>query len=221
MDDNSSSGKPRSLPTIDSLYTGNSDDAGFVLRARNFAEQAIRSLPPGYSYHCFEHTAQVVANATLISTSLNVDRHDQQLLLASAWLHDVGFTSVYHGHEEASCRAANKLLGSEMSAADLAIINATIIATKVPQQPKDLIGQIMCDADLLYLGTDSFEEWSNRLRDEHKNVLGREYSDREWIDINIDFIRDHRYFTAVAKEYSREGIQQNLHQLESLRDRLK
>jgi len=203
------------------LYKDNSRDAPFVRLAEHFATQTIATLSDDYTYHGFEHTAEVVRNARAIASAIKLDDHNFQLLLASAWLHDVGFTSVYKGHEAEGCRIGGELLSVEIGPDDLAVIKAAIMATELPQSPTNLVGQILCDADLFYLGTDTFFKWSTRLRDEYSSVLGCDYTDLEWIDININFLRSHTYFTEFAKEYCNPGCAHNLEQLESLKADLK
>src|SRR5207253_2670700 len=186
---------PRGVPRVDSWYKDSTRDAPFVRHIERFAMQTIGGLSNDYTYHCLEHTAEVVQNARAIASAIQLDEHNFQLLLVSAWLHDVGFTSTYHGHEAESCRIANELLATELPPEDLALVNEAIMATELPQRAPHLVAQILCDADLLYLGTDTFFPWSTRLRDEFQNVLGRDHTDLEWVDININFICEHTYFT--------------------------
>jgi hypothetical protein len=65
---------------------------------------------------------------------------------------------------------------------------------KVPQKPNDILEMIMCDADLDYLGTDSFEEISNNLK---KELMweGKIKTDEQWDLIQIKFLKSHKYFT--------------------------
>ncbi|MFZ4613673.1 MAG: phosphohydrolase, partial [Bacteroidia bacterium] len=69
-----------------------------------------------------------------------------------------------------------------------------ILATKVPQKPNDILEMIMCDADLDYLGTDSFDEISNNLK---KELMweGKIKTDEQWDLIQIKFLQNHKYFT--------------------------
>jgi predicted metal-dependent HD superfamily phosphohydrolase len=214
-------GIPRGVPPVNSWYKDNSREAPFVRRVEQYAMHTIGSLSTDYTYHCLEHTSEVVRYARAIASAVELNEHDFQLLLASAWLHDVGFRSTYSGHESVSYHTASELLSSELSIEDLAIIREAIMATELPQRATHLVAQILCDADLFYLGTNTFFPWSTRLRDEQYNVLGRDHTDLEWVDININFVRAHTYFTDFAKEYCKEGRAYNLLQLESLRADLK
>ena len=74
-----------------------------------------------------------------------------------------------------------------------------IMATKIPQSPKTLLEQIICDADLDYLGRDDFEPISNNL---YKEFLTFKIipEDCIWDHIQIKFFESHRYFTKTTLE---------------------
>ena len=71
------------------------------------------------------------------------------ILETSAWLHDTGFTLSYANHEYFSCLIAKELLpGWDASEQEIELICSLIMVTKVPQSPVNLLGNILCDADL-------------------------------------------------------------------------
>jgi predicted metal-dependent HD superfamily phosphohydrolase len=200
--------------------------AAILRMAEEFARQNIGSLSPNYAYHCLEHTKQVVENARIIADGVRLSypdalsEYDEFLMLVAAWFHDIGFMVVYHGHEAEGCRAARKLLTGILSDEDIQRIEHVIMSTQIPQSAMDMVEHIVCDADLFYLGGNQFSLWSNRLRDEHRAVLGREYTDREWIDFNIGFVESHTYFTEFAKARNDAGRDENLRKLEAMKDAL-
>ena len=46
------------------------------------------------------------------------------------------------------------------------------MATKFPRDPKNLLEQIICDADTYHLGTEEFEEMNKRMLEETKLKKG-------------------------------------------------
>ncbi len=209
---------PKGVPGVeDSSYKDNAQEPSFLRRVESHALEMIGSLSTDYSYHCIEHTAGVVRNARAIAASIKLGRHEFNLLLASAWLHDIGFSETYKGHELVSCRIAEEMLKNDVSEADLDIIKQAIKATELPQRADHIVAQALCDADLLYLGTNMFFPWSDRLREENVSVLGKTFTDIEWIDINASFLSQHRYFTQFAKDYCAEGCEHNLRLLAEMR----
>lgn len=78
------------------------------------------------------------------------------------------------------------------------------MATKIPQQPHNLLEQIICDADLDYLGRDDFYKIGETLRKEflHYSIVN---SDEEWETLQIKFLQNHHYHT-ISSQQLREPI---------------
>ena len=69
-----------------------------------------------------------------------------------------------------------------------------IMATKIPQNPKNQLEKILADADLMYLGTDKFLEIGNTLFEEliaNKKIK----SEVQWNEIQVSFLNAHTYHT--------------------------
>jgi uncharacterized protein len=88
-----------------------------------------------------------------------------------------------------------------------------ILATQMAQQPKNKVEQIICDADLLYLGTANFTEGSNQLREEWANTINKIYTDREWYQLNIQFLKNHRFHLKYSRERFDTGKATNVKKL--------
>src|SRR3954454_16787718 len=114
-------------------------------------------LQSHFYYHNKEHTQYVVNAALQLTTAEQIIEDDLQLLLTAALLHDIGFTETVKNHEEKSCEISRRILPSYgFDAASIDTICELIMVTKLPQQANTPLGQILCDADLYYLGTDHF-----------------------------------------------------------------
>jgi predicted metal-dependent HD superfamily phosphohydrolase len=85
-------------------------------------------------------------------------------------------------------------------AEEITIIVDCILATKVPQKPENLLQQIMCDADLLYLAEANMIERSNLLRREWATILNKTYTDKEWYELNIQFLTSHTFHTKYCRD---------------------
>jgi hypothetical protein len=72
-----------------------------------------------------------------------------------------------------------------------------IRATRIPQAPKNHLEQILCDADLDYLGREDFYEVGKRLYAEMQE-RGLVETEREWNLIQKTFLENHRYHTHYA-----------------------
>jgi len=174
-------------------------------------------LPKERTYHCFEHTRDVYDAAVAIAQHEGINGEDLDLLRTAALFHDSGFILQNLDHEEASCTIVRESLPRfGYNKAQVEYICAMIMATKIPQSPRDKLSRILCDADLDYLGRPDFFHIGGSLFEELKSY-GVLSTEREWNELQLRFIEKHRYFTPTNKR-TREPVKQ-VH-LEQVRKRL-
>jgi uncharacterized membrane-anchored protein YitT (DUF2179 family)/predicted metal-dependent HD superfamily phosphohydrolase len=155
-------------------------------------------LPQHLQYHDVEHTRSVIEITEVIAGAEGVDEEDLLLLRTAALFHDSGFLKRYSDHEEASCViAADTLPKFGYTDEQIKKVNRLIMVTRLPQQPNDKLEQIICDADLHYLGTDRYFETAECLYHEFKNH-GLVKNRREWKKMQVQFLGSHHYFTQTA-----------------------
>lgn len=113
---------------------------------------------PELLYHNIDHTRRVVKNAQQIANHYQLNEHDFFVVTAAAWFHDLGYYSgLRESHEEAGASLATAFLEeNQVDAATIQSVAACIIATHMPQSPKNLLESIVCDADLFHFGTPEF-----------------------------------------------------------------
>ena len=174
-------------------------ESGFLqLKSRIF--RLLRSgLDPRLTYHSTEHTEDVLRQVERIAAAENITDIRQLLLIRIAALfHDTGFLRTYKGHEKESCVIMLATLDTGLfTDAEIDIICGMIMATKIPQIPKNLPEMIICDADLDYLGREDFEAISNSLKNEFL-TYGVINSGMEWDRLQVSFFNSHHYFTATS-----------------------
>lgn len=166
-------------------------------------------LSPTLYYHGYPHTIEVINNVKLIASHEGITPDDLYLLKMAALFHDMGFLEAYGGHELVGCRMAREYLSKEnMPASQIEEICSMIMATKVPQTPSTLLEKIICDADLLYLGTDDFERTGNNL---FKELLenNKIKSEREWNELQLNFLKKHHFHTNYVIENYQKKKDQN------------
>ncbi|QRR04059.1 HD domain-containing protein [Dyadobacter sandarakinus] len=157
-------------------------------------------LPADLFYHGLHHTLDVVRAAMELAAEEGVTDEEALLLLRTAALyHDAGFMVVYREHEAEGCRIAQEVLpafGYSSRQADA--ICGMIMATKIPQSPATHLEQILCDADLDYLGRDDFETIGATLFEELR-ARGLAGNPDEWNRTQVHFLTAHQYWTAAAR----------------------
>ena len=96
---------------------------------------------------------------------------------------------------------------------DIETICDMIMATKIPQSPKNLLEEIICDADLDYLGRSDFYAIGDTLYrelSEYKLIM----DEQAWNRLQVSFLSAHSFHTLTNRTI-REPVKQKY--LESLR----
>lgn len=173
-------------------------------------------LSPKLAYHGVHHTLDVLKMASEIAENEGIEGKNLNLIKTAALFHDSGFVKNKHeGHEAEGCLIAREHLpGFGYSEKDIDIICGMIMATKIPQSPKNILEEILCDADLDYLGRDDFYPIGLTLYEELQtyHLLNGEQA---WNRLQVSFLSAHRFYTTTNK-LQREPVK--LRHLESLRE---
>ena len=169
-----------------------------------------QKLSPKLYYHGIHHTYDVVKAAERIAVMEGVLDEDIFVLKSAATYHDAGFVEQYDANEPIGARMAAEILPkygyTETQVED---VFKLIYATIIPHNPKSKLEEIICDADLDYLGRDDFHQISDTLRVELREH-GKINSDRLWDEIQVKFLTMHKYFTKSAIELRQEKKMNNL-----------
>lgn len=166
-------------------------------------DHVVAMLTTGLSknlvYHNIHHTIDVTEQCLIIAKEEGITDLNALLELEIAALyHDTGFIDTYNGHEARGCEIAREQLPAfGISEKSIDVICGLIMATKVPQNPLDHLQQIICDADLDYLGRDDFYETGNNLRIEliACNLITDQH---DWEERQLNFLTAHQYFTKTS-----------------------
>lgn len=156
-------------------------------------------IPENMYYHNAEHVISVCDSVTRIALEEGVKGQDLFLLRTAALYHDIGFVERYENNEVIAARIAGETLPQfGYNEEQIEIVQALILATKIPHKPKNLLEEIICDGDLDYLGTEQFfEHGDGQLRREFIEY-GVVENDAQWEEIQIKFLMTHKYFTSTA-----------------------
>jgi len=185
--------------------------------ARNYILKLMNEgLSPELHYHSIAHTLDVHDSCLRLAGMEGVNGKDLALLETAAYFHDSGIIHTYKDHEEASVKLSQEILpGFGYSKEDIEIIGCMIMKTKLPQNAINLLGEILCDADLDYLGRNDFFMIAQRLRYEWE-LMGMHYSLRNWYEMQIKFLSSHTYYTRAARLLRSETKQHNLEEIRGL-----
>ena len=172
-------------------------------------------LPKNLYYHNLKHTIDVTTQVEIIGRHEGITDEEMLLLKTAALFHDTGFTRTYKDHEEAGCEIAREYLPKyDYTPEQIDFICNLIMKTKLPPKPVALLEQIICDADLDYLGRADFIPVSGNLYRELRERGAIEDDIDKWNLMQIKFIEGHQYFTNSAKQM--RDVNKN-NQLEAIR----
>lgn len=159
-----------------------------------------RELSEQLTYHCLSHTYDVLAVTEELCKSEGISPHETILLKTAALYHDSGFTVDWNNHEAEGCEIARAHLPRfGYSDSEIEKICGMIMATRIPQSPKNKLEEIICDADLDYLGRPDFYSIGSTLYEEFKlrNIVKTE---EDWNRIQVNFFKAHHFFTSTNLE---------------------
>jgi len=165
-------------------------------------ELTHKSLDDCY-YHGTDHSLEVErACIEIAKTEKSLTAKEIELLSVAALSHDIGHVVSMDNHEVLGCNFINNIMPDfGYSQEDISLVRSLILATKFPHKPKTLLENIICDADLSYIGTDKYNCQANKLKKELAELHNNKFEDeREWIQFQISFLEKHTFFTEYARK---------------------
>lgn len=174
------------------------------------------------TFHNFAHTHDVVTHATKMAAHYGLDEKETFVVTAASWFHDTGYyTGGAMGHEQRGADMAGKFLTNLRVEADLIEeVQKCIMATVMPQQPENLLQQIMCDADLYHFGTEQFSERNMLMQQEVERKTGCKIDSKNWRKATICLLESHFFKTGYGRELLEYGKRKNLERLKRKESRI-
>jgi len=188
----------------------------FYLSVRKPIELKLRAeLPASCFYHSADHTLDVLEKTEIVGHAQGLSEDEISVVSIAALFHDVGFVVDRKNHEIESCKIFRDYsIGYELDFDVMQQIERCIMATKIPQSPANLIEQVICDADLDYLGRDDFGTISDLLFQELM-ACGEIESKNQWNEIQVRFLSKHVYHTEYSKNMRTQHLLLNLENVKS------
>ncbi len=169
---------------------------------------------PALAFHNLEHTRNVVKRTQEIAGHYKVAEDEMLILYSAAWFHDTGhlFTEPAK-HEQMSCEIMAKFMKDHVEDEKIIEeIKACILATRSPRNPKNLLQQIICDADTYHLGTKEFKITNKNAKEEDMTRSG-DTDNEKFNQSTIKMMEQHKFYTNYAKDLLNERKEKNLKKL--------
>jgi len=172
-----------------------------VIEAEDFVnEYLLERLSEKITFHTFDHALDIKNNVKTIGSHCNLLEEEMFLAMVSALFHDVGHVYQDTDHIIKSVEIAKEFLSSKgIEKEQIDKVANCIYATKVPQNPKDKISEVLCDADLMHFATGEYFEKVELLRREWKNTGLHDFNKTRFYLNSIEFFKTHSYHTDYGK----------------------
>ena len=152
-------------------------------------------------FHNYKHTVKVVRVCDMLSMESDLNKHDRLLVHIAGWFTNIGYKEDPLHHEEHSAKHARIYLEAKgFDKDDVEEIEACLIATKIPQHPHTGTARILCDAVLYHLSDTTYFDELELLRKEWELTRNEKYADDAWLELNIEFLENHFYFSPFARK---------------------
>lgn len=190
-----------------------------VTEAIAYVEALFRAKKPDWvKFHTFRHARAVAKASQEIGAACRLSEDDLDAVALAAWFHDTGYLEGIDGHEERSVEISSAFLrGHGYPEEKIAQIAGCIRATQLPQTPKNLMEQVLCDADIAHLASKDFFEVTELIRSEIEHRMRVKLTEAEWLTMNTDFVTGHPFHTEWARK---KFAEQRAANLEGLKKRL-
>jgi predicted metal-dependent HD superfamily phosphohydrolase len=167
-------------------------------------------------YHNLEHTQEVVDAAQQIANHYQLNEQDFFAVTVAAYFHDTGYFEDALNHEAKGAMLADDFLAKHQVNQEIRDqVKSAILATKIPQKPKNEIDKILCDADLFHLGLADFRAKGKLMHKENELIYKKDISKSDWRKRDIQFLESHHYHTDYASLLLSDQKQKNIGKLKS------
>ena len=174
-------------------------------------------LPEDITYHSYGHTLETASAAEKIGKKEGLDEEELFLVTLAAWFHDIGFVEGRDEHEKRSAGIAREFLQKEgLDENQILEIERLIISTKYDHEPEDLLESVLHDADFVHLGKrKKFFQFSEKLRREWEEQREEDYTEQEWVELQLRFLTTTDFKTDYAKKRYGKNRAENLKTVQS------
>ena len=117
---------------------------------------------------------------------------DQKIILQHGW------TEMGQGVHNMALQTLCEETGIDPEIIDQ--VEVAILSTKTPQNPKDQISRILCDADLMNLTFDDYFEQIDLMRKEWEKVGKAKLNSHEFHISSLKFFQSHEYHSKYGKK---------------------
>lgn len=184
---------------------------------QTFVFQHLKTnLNPELEFHGYAHTKWVADEVKRICDFENIESKRAELVYVAALCHDTGYVIRPQKNEPEGAKYARKLMRKNgYNEKEIECATQCILETDPEVKCTSHQSEILSDADLGYIGTTEFLEWSNKLYKEYLNLGIISGDEKEWLKKQIAFFKIHRYHTPFSIKHRLPQKMKNLKYLQN------
>lgn len=190
-------------------------DKNIVGEIKKYVNYLLIPLEDLY-YHQYEHALSVMERAIYLGTMEWCSEDEIEMLVIASLFHDTGFVIQYDKNEVFGAKIAKNYLRTILYPQDkIEIIENIILATQVWKNPKNLLEEIIKDADMDNLWREDFFDINEKLKKERETIKKIKIKDPDWHHASLDIIQWHQFYTGTQINERHEKLQKNTERLKA------
>ena len=165
----------------------------------NILSKMEDELPENLGFHNLKHTVNVSTQVELIGRAEGITDEEMIFVQTAALFHDSGLLDGFENYKQTSCFYAKDILPKYVYSNDqIKTVCELIMSTQAPISPDNKLEEILCDANFAYLGrVDFIDIMKNQAKEMvYSNIVS---SEKEWFEKQIEFVKDHEFYTDTAQ----------------------
>lgn len=172
--------------------------------AENYVQQVFKDkLSASHHYHNWSHTKCALDHALEIMNGSQVTDLEKEQIQLALYFHDIGYTDgESFGHEKRSSDLVEEFLKEHNQTVEyISKVKDLILVTEMGSKPNNFPEEIIKDADCSHISMANYTQISEALRKEWAETAGKSFSDKEWYEENLNFLKfQHSFYTDYAQQ---------------------
>lgn len=187
-----------------------------VTKAKEYAFPLIEQHCGQYYFHNLSHTKSVLERSSYLALNLGIAWDDLEDLQVASIFHDIGFIKQYPKNEYIGSQIARKWLEEEKHPEErIQKIESIIMATVLFSKPKNILEEIIQDADVDNIGTKNAFNYSQLLQKEILEFWGIEIPECSFWQFTYRMHSSFHFHTNLAKKERQWQQKRNVELLKS------
>lgn len=187
------------------------DRKELIQAAKTFIRDFYIDKVPGYMiYHNYQHALELYDWCIEIGENCQITEEDMEILALAALFLETGFSMSYESFQDASAQIAETFLSTlKYPAPKINRVKDCILATKLEEEPEEMIHKIICDAAAFEIGKKGFRKKTKILKEEMERAMDNDFSEEEWYKKLHKELAKHDFYTDYARYAFRKRKKKN------------